>query len=160
MMVVVIMGVVAVTVIPAMDNLREMREGAARDDVARMLEMTKGHALASGEPFGLRVDTSDSVLTMVQVSNAGGIVNTSDPLTGMSRSLILSQVYPDVTLGGFVNGDGASGPGIIWFDYEAYPHTRNINGVFTAINDEPAIITLSSSATVVVHAYSGLVETP
>lgn len=160
MMVVVIMGVVAVTVIPAMDNVREMRAGAARDDVARFLEITKGHAMASGEPVGLQIDLSTSILSIVQVGSAGGITIMNDPLTGAEHSLLLSQTYPDVTVAGFINGDGAGGSGIIWFDYEADPHTRNSSGLFTAINDEQAVITLSSSATIVVHAYSGLVEKP
>lgn len=160
MMVVVIMGIVSVTVIPAMDNVRGMREGAARDDVARLFEVTKGYAIASGKPVGLRVALSESTLSIVTIDPAGGIVLLNEPLTGNARTLWVEQTYPGVTLTGFTNGDGVSGDGIVWFDFEANPHTRNPNGVFKSLNDDPAVITLSSSSTVIVHAYSGLVEKP
>ncbi len=160
MMVVVIMGIIAVSVIPAMGNVRDMRAGAARDDVARMLEITKGNALASGEPVGLRIDVERSELTMIHLSVAGTITPMTDPLTGQDRMVNITQTYSDVSLSGIINGDGSSGSGMIWFDYESTPHTRNPSGDFTAINDEPAVITLSSGSTVIVHAHSGLVEKP
>lgn len=159
-MVVLIMGIIASTVVPAMENVREMRAGAARDDIARMLETAKGRALASGEPVGLRIDLNASQLSVVVIDQASDVVGITDPLTGRASDLILPLVYPGVTITGLTNGDGSTGTGVIWFDFEANPHTRSNDGVFGEINDSPAIITLSSAETVVVHAYSGLVEKP
>ncbi len=160
MMVVVIMSIVAVTVIPAVDNVRVMRAGAAHDDVARLLEVTKARAMASGSPVGLRVDLADSTLTLVEVDPSVGITNLADPLTGADRILRVRETYSDVSIASLINGDGDSGTGIIWFDFESTPHTRNTDGDFASISDDHAIITLSSGATVIVHAHSGFVEKP
>lgn len=160
MVVVLLMGIVAVTAIPAMGNVRTMREGAARDDVARLLEVIKARALATGSPCGLQVNVSDSTLTIVQLDDSGDIESVTDPLTSNARTLDLPSTYQDVTIESVVNGDGATGSGVIWFDYEANPHTRSSAGVFESINTEPATIELSSGQVVLVHPYTGVVELP
>jgi Tfp pilus assembly protein FimT len=160
MIVVVLMGIVAVSVIPAMDNVRAMREGAARDDVARLLEVTKARAIAMGSPNGLRVSTSDSTLSVVQIDEAGGVVSMTDPLTNRARVLDIGVTYQSVKIEAMVNGDGVSGPGVIWFDYEAVPHTRSSSGTFEAFNNEPVSIELSSGQIVLVHPHTGVVELP
>lgn len=160
MVVVVLMGIVAVTAIPAMGNVRSMREGAARDDVARLLEVTKARALAIGSPCGLQINVTDSTLTIVQLDDASAITSVIDPLTSRARSLDMPATYPDVTIDSMVNGDGSSGSGVIWFDYEATPHTRSLAGVFDSYNAEAATIELSSGQLVLVHPHTGVVEAP
>lgn len=160
MVVVVLMGIVAVTAIPTMGNVRSMREGAARDDVARLLEVAKARALAIGSPCGLQVNVTDSTLTIVQLDDASAMTSVIDPLTSKARSLDLHATYPDVTIDSMVNGDGSSGSGVIWFDYEATPHTRSLAGVFVSYNTEAATIELSSGRLVLVHPHTGVVEAP
>jgi prepilin-type N-terminal cleavage/methylation domain-containing protein len=158
MVVVLLMSIVAVSVIPVIGNVQLMRNGAARDDAMRLLELAKARALATGLPNGVSVDLADSSLTLLQITDAGQVETVVDPLTYQSRSIVLPAAYSGVSVESMVNGDGARGSGVIWFDFEANPHTRESNGEFTELNDEPAQIVLSSQEAVVVHAYSGLVE--
>ena len=158
MIVVVIMGIISVTVLPAMDNIRTMREGAARDDLVRMIEVAKGRSVASGMPYGLEVNLTNSVIRLVQIDDAGSIAVTYDPLTNGERTVDLPAVYPGVTIISMINGDGTSGSGTIWFDYEATPHIRSDTGSFVALNSESATITLSSGERVIVYPYSGAME--
>ena len=160
MIVVVLMGIIAVSVIPAIGSVQGMREGAARDEVGRMLEVAKARAIASGVPCGLEIDLNESSLTIVRLSDAGSIEDLSDPLTMRARSVVLPSVFSGVTLSGLTNGDGVGGSGTIWFNYEATPHTRTSGGALEATNSSNATIELSSGQQVVVHAYTGVVELP
>lgn len=158
MIVVVIMSIISVSVIPAMNNVSEMRAGAARDDLVRMIEVSKGLAVASGVPHGVRVDLLTSTIEMVEITDQGTIETLRDPLTNASRSVEIPVVYSGVTLTNMINGDGGGGSGILWFDYESTPHTRTPNGAFDAINTQVASITLSSDEQVRIHPHSGLLE--
>lgn len=158
MVVVLLMSIVAVSVIPSLGNVQLMRDGAARDDSMRLLELAKARAMATGLPNGVSVDLSDSSLTLVQVTDAGQIETVIDPLTYQSRTIELPVAYSGVTVASMINGDGVGGSGVIWFDYEANPHTRESNGDFAQLNDEPSRIELSSLESVIVHAYTGVIE--
>ncbi|MDF1808630.1 MAG: prepilin-type N-terminal cleavage/methylation domain-containing protein [Phycisphaerales bacterium] len=158
MIVVVIMGIISVSVLPAMSNITTMREGAARDDLVRMIEVAKGRSVASGMPYGLEVNLSTHVVRLVQINSLGETEITYDPLTNGERSVDLPTVYPGVTILSMINGDGDSGSGTIWFDYEATPHTRSESGSFASLNTETATITLSSREQIIVYPYSGAME--
>lgn len=158
MFVVVIMSIVSVSVIPAMNNVAQMRAGAARDDLVRMIEVSKGLAVASGVPHGVQVDLVSSTIEMVEITDQGRIQTLRDPLTNESRSIVLPVVYSGITLISMVNGDGGGGSGVIWFDFESTPHTRTNDGAFDAVNTLVATITLSSGEQVRIHPHSGLVE--
>ncbi len=158
MVVVILMGIVAVTIMPAMDNVRLMREGAARDDVMRLLELARARAMAVGAPHGLSIDLESSSFTLVHITGSGEVETVIDPLTDQSRSLSLPVTYPGVMIDSMMNGDGETGSGIVWFDFESNPHTRDLDGGFVSLNDEDVIIGLSSGETVVIHAFTGVVE--
>lgn len=159
LVVVVIMGIIAVSATPVLSQSIEARQAAARDEVVRLLEYARGRAIATGFPAGVRVDTNESTLRLVTISEAGAIVDLSDPINGASMGANLSLEFAEVQISSFVNGDGNSGTGTVWFDYQAEPHTRDdVSGVFDAIFVQNATITLSTGVSVVVHADSGFVE--
>lgn len=158
LVVVVIMGIISVAVIPAMDNVSTIREGAARDDLVRYIEIARGKAVASGSPHGISINVFSSTITLVQINQLGQIESTFDPLTNTTRSLNLATLYQGVAINSFINGDGQSGDGIIWFDFESTPHTRDNSGNFLALNTEPALIQLSSDEVIYVYNNSGTLE--
>jgi prepilin-type N-terminal cleavage/methylation domain-containing protein len=158
MIVVALMGIIAVSVIPSMNNVQRMREGAARDDVARMLDITRSRAMATGLPTGVRVDVNESTLTLVELTGGTTITQLIDPLTYNERVLRIADLYNGVEIDTLTNGDGSSGSGYVWFGYDATPHTRLANGTFDADNDGPVRIELTSGQTIVVHPFSGVVE--
>jgi len=160
MLVVVLMSIVAASVIPALGNVQAMREGAARDDIVRYLEIAKARAMASGMPCGLEVDMSSSSLTMVCIDDAGSVETLIDPLTADQRSLEIPTTYGGVTLDSFSGGSALSASGVVWFDFEAKPHTRSSDGTFVSLNSAAVTLELSSQQRIVVHPYSGVIETP
>ena len=82
MVVVLLMGIVSVTVLPAMGNVQQMREGAARDEVVRFIDVAKARALASGEPVGVEVGLQSSSLSMIPVRPARPLAISSSALAG------------------------------------------------------------------------------
>lgn len=160
LVVVMLMGILAAAVAPAMSSIQLMRSGAARDDAVRLLELARARALATGMPTGLAVDLSDSSLSLVTLTDHGAVEGVIDPLTEQGHSVVIPAVYGGVTLASMTNGDGVSGSGVIWFNYEAVPQTRASDGALVASNSDDATIRLSSSESIVVHAYSGFVEAP
>lgn len=158
MVVVVIMGIVSVSVIPAMNNISSMREGAARDDLVRYMNVARGRATASGVAHGLQINLSDSSLTIVKVNSLGSVEVVIDPLTSANRTINLSDLYSGVTISAMVNGDGEGGSGIVWFDFESNPMTYDAGTQIFTISTQSATITLSSDEQVVVYPYTGTLE--
>lgn len=159
MVVVVILSILSASVIPMMSQSVQARQGASRDEVVRYFEFARGRAIAAGVPVGVFVDTNNGVLQIVTISDAGAIVNVTDPINGKIKQVDLGDEYGGVSIGSFVNGNGNSGNGTAWFDFQAEPHTRDgISGVFDAVFTQNATVTLSTGTLIVIHAGSGLVE--
>ncbi len=159
LVVVVIMGIIAVSATPVLSQSIEARQAAARDEVIRLLEYARGRAIATGFPAGVRVDTIDSTIQLLAINEVGAVVDLSDPISGDSMMSDLPNEFAEVLVSSFVNGDGGSGTGTVWFDYQAEPHTRDdVSGVFDAVFIQNATITLSTGTRIVIHADSGFVE--
>jgi Tfp pilus assembly protein FimT len=159
LLIVVIMGIVASSAIPVMNQSVQARQGASRDEVVRLLEFARGRAIAGGVPAGVVVDTGNGTLSLVPLDSGGAITNIVDPIDGQSKQTNLGSEYAGVLISSMVNGDGNSGNGTIWFDFQAEPHTRNeVTGVFDAVFSQNATISLSTGTQIVVYAGSGMVE--
>ncbi len=158
MVVVLIMSIISVTVIPSINNISKIREGAARDDMIRMLEVVKSSANASGMPHGLNINLDTSIITIYAIETDGSLITKIDPLTNKPRAIDLSEQYSGVSISNFSNADQGNGSGTIWFDFESKPHARDDDGAFDSINTRSAIITMSSGAQIEIHHQSGLVE--
>lgn len=158
MVVILLMGIVSVTVLPALGNVEQMREGAARDEVVRFMDVARARALAAGQPIGVNVGMQSSSLSMVHLADTGGVESMTDPLTGNPRSVFVTSMYSGVTFEDMLNGDGVRGSGTVWFDYEGVPHTRDQSGSFLSLNEDSVEIEMSSSEIILVHPHSGFVE--
>jgi Tfp pilus assembly protein FimT len=72
MVVVILMSIIAVTVMPALNNLDKARQGAAADELIRLLTQARALAMASGRPVGVSIDLEEDAALIVQISAAGG----------------------------------------------------------------------------------------
>ena len=159
LLIIVIMGVLATSAIPVINQSVQARQGASRDEVVRLFEFARGRAMASGVPAGVSVDTTSNTLTLVTLSLAGDIVDIVDPIDGGVKYANLANEYAGVAVNSFVNGDGSSGDGTVWFDFRSEPHTRDdVSGDFDSVFTQNATVTLSTGTLIVIHSYSGLVE--
>ena len=159
LLIVVIMAIIATTAVPMISQASDARQAAARDEVVRLFEFARGRAMASGMPVGVEIDTASSSLRLVTINTAGGIVELADSIGGGTMGSSLTNEFSGVTIDSFVNGDGASGDGTVWFDFLATPHLRNdVSGAFDEVFSRVSTLTLSTGGLVIVHADSGFVE--
>lgn len=158
MFVVVLMGILAASVIPAMGNVIQMRSGAARDEVSRMFQFARSQAMSVGSPVGVRIDSEQSTLELVGIDGAGDVAVLEDPLTTRPRRISIRDSYPGASITD-VTGI-AAGNTAVWFDYDGTPHARSNDGSFIGFNEEPVEVRINSELLVVVHAYSGTVQSP
>jgi len=158
LIVAVIMGILAASVLPALAQNRTALEGAARDEVARRFVYARARALAAGAPIGVMTDTPGSSLTIRTLDDAGNPDTLADPIDDAPMSIVLPDQFRGVTLDAFVNGDGTTANGTVWFDYQGEPHTRTSGGDYDGPFSQNALITLTGGGVVEVHAYSGAVE--
>ena len=160
MVVVVIMSILASSVIPMMSQSTQAKQAASRDEVVRYFEFARGRAISGGVPVGVVVNSTDNTLRIITLDDDGDIINAIDPIDGEVKSVNISDVFSGAGISSFVNGDGVSGTGTVWFDFQAEPHTRDdVTGDFDALFSQNASLTLSTGTMVVVHASSGYVET-
>jgi len=152
------MGILAVSVIPAMSQNRRATQGAARDEIMRRFEYARTHALATGSPTGVLVDTGDSSLTLNTLDGSGDVVVLQDPIGSEPLAVSIPDLFAGVTLVSFVNGDGTTTSGTVWFDYMGEPHTRHPDGGYDEPFTQNARVTIDGGGGVEVHAYSGFVE--
>ena len=158
LLIVVIMGILASSAIPVLNQSTRARQGASRDEVVRLFEFARGRAMAGGVPAGVVVDTSDNTLRLVTLDENGEALDMVDPIDGGIKQSNLSNEYAGVVIDSFVNGDGSSGDGVVWFDFRSEPHTRDDTGAFDSSFSQSATLTLSTGTLIVIHAYTGMVE--
>ncbi len=159
MVIVVIMAILAGTVIPVLDQSTQARQGASRDEVVRSFEFARAFAIAGGIPTGVAIDTSDSTLQIVTLNDLGAIIPVVDSIDGQIKEVDLSQQYAGVSISSFDNGNGTTGDGTVWFDFQAETHTRlQGSGAFDEVFNQNAVLTMSTGISITVHAGSGLVE--
>jgi prepilin-type N-terminal cleavage/methylation domain-containing protein len=153
---VTLMAILAVSVIPTLGIIDDIRKGSARDEVIRILEYSRSRAVASGRPCGVLADTFGSTVTMVQIASDGSIEPMLNPFGLDEESASIQVQYPGVTVSQVDAQSDATGT--IWFTYNAQPHSRNADGTFSQLNTHNASITLSSGDEIRVYAYTGYVE--
>ena len=154
----VIMGILAASVIPTLEQNTRAQHAAARDEVARLTQYARTRAVAGGTPVGVGIDTTDSTIDVRILDAAGTVVTLTDPIDGGPMSSALDDLFGGARLTGFVNGDGDTATGIAWFDPMGEPHTRTDGGDYDAPFSADAVITVETEHEVVIHAYSGMVE--
>jgi Tfp pilus assembly protein FimT len=125
--VVTIIGVMAAAAAPALRALDETRQAAAADDLLQLLDTARSHAMASGVPSGVRIDTAGQTLLAIAFDPAAlAVVPDRTALGELSSPVFIAHRYPGVQILSIRLGDGSGIAGDIWFDHDATPHSRGL----------------------------------
>lgn len=154
----VIMGILAASVIPTLEQNTRAQHAAARDEVARLTRYARARAVAGGTPVGVGINAPDSTIDVRVLDGTGAVVTLADPIDGTPMSSALGELFGGARITGFVNGDGDTATGVAWFDHRGEPHTRTDAGDYDAPFSASAVITVETEHEIVIHAYSGMVE--
>ncbi|MFZ4574432.1 MAG: prepilin-type N-terminal cleavage/methylation domain-containing protein [Phycisphaerales bacterium] len=158
--VVIIIGIVAVSAIPAFSHLSATRRAAAGGEIERMLCHARARAVAEGRPHAIRIEVSSGRLTPYEISSQGSAPTVSLTSDGRTdEGLLLPTAFPGVSLSQFIGGDGvASASGWIWFGTDGSPQTRNASGGLVAECTQDASLTVSNGDTIVVTRRTGAIS--
>jgi prepilin-type N-terminal cleavage/methylation domain-containing protein len=157
--VIIVIGIVAVTVVPAFNSLAAMRQAAAAEEVERRLVMARSLAVSEGRPIGLHIDPSTDIVQLYTIPAAGAaptILTMPDGQPDPGLSLVAT--YPGSDITSAVGGDGAVGAVTIWFGYDGSPELRTSTGTLTGPWTSDAVITLAGDNTVTIRRMTGMVE--
>lgn len=157
-MVVIVVGIVAVTVVPAFNSLTGTRQAAAGEDVERRLVSARSRAVSEGRPMGVLIDPVANSVRFYTIAAAGAAPTVLNMLDGQpDPGLDLGVAYPGADITAVVGGDGAAGAATLWFGYDGSPELRDAAGVLTGPWTSDATISLAGGNTITVRRTTGMV---
>ena len=157
--VVIVLGIVAATSIPAFTSVAEARKAAATAEVERLLITARARAMATSCPTGLEIPLAgDSVRTLEILSTGASPTVAKDLFGAPTSSTVIPAVYGGAKVSSLVNGDGTTSSRVIWFTHSATPQTRTTSGVLISAFTQDAVITMATGARLVVRRLTGAVE--
>ncbi|MBZ0171500.1 MAG: prepilin-type N-terminal cleavage/methylation domain-containing protein, partial [Phycisphaerales bacterium] len=155
----VIMGILAVSVIPAFSTIEGARGAAAADEIARLLSVARAHATATGDATGVAVNVADESITPLRINSAATATEPIPGALGVDRpALIVTATFPGVALTSVTLGDGTIGDGTIWFGHDGTPRLRDANLDDTGPATTDSVIELTGGELVRVRRLSGAIE--
>lgn len=157
--VIIVVGLLAATAIPAMDSLTETRRIAALREIERRLGVARATAITTGQPTGLLVAYSSDALQYVNIPAVGSapmpiITPSGEP----DEPFALAEEFAGVETTSVIGGDGSAGDTIIWFSFEGVPQVRTAAGALTGGFTQDASIQVTGGGTVYIRRFSGLIE--
>ncbi len=158
--VIVIIGIIAASAVPAFSSLSDTRRAAALNEIERLLTRSRARAVSEGRPHAVLVDLNAQTLTPYEITTTGAAPSTSQAADGRDLdALILAATYPGVTVKTLQAGDGSyPSAAYIWFGVDGTPQLRNTAGTLVSNCSHDAVLTLEDDSTISVIRYSGAIE--
>ncbi|USN98753.1 MAG: prepilin-type N-terminal cleavage/methylation domain-containing protein [Phycisphaeraceae bacterium] len=157
--VVVIIGILAVSVIPAFGTVDAARRTAAADEITRLLVLTRAEATATGDAAGVAVSAGESSIVPLRVNEAGTSTEPIPGPTGEGRpALLIGAAFPGVLITSVTLGDGSAADGTIWFGHDGTPRLRDVNLVDVGPATTDSVIEVTGGERVRVRRLSGAIE--
>jgi len=158
MVVVIVVGVLAATAVPAMNVLAGMNRAAATSEIARNLELARARALATGRPSGVKFSVFDQTMSQVWIATSGGTPAAARSQLGTASEDIRFGDFGSAALESYTGGDGITSEGTIWFAADGTPHSRTSGGVLLSPWTGDASIKVEDETAVTVRRISGVVK--
>ena len=157
--VIVVIGIVSVTVVPAWDSLTGTRRAAAAEEVERRLITARSLAVSEGHPVGVRIDPAADTVQFWTIASFGAAPAVMSMFDGQPDPLMsLSGTHPGSDVTTVLDGAGVSGAATLWFGYDGTPELRTATGTLTGGWTADAVITLAGGNVVTVRRGTGMVQ--
>lgn len=131
--VLVLMSILAVSSVPVIDKVGQVRERVLANEIASTLRYTRQLAVASGFTIGLQLQADDQIASLLRIDDEGTI-GAYTPLGGSDTGVqpLLGDQSASFSELQFGEDDlalaGLDAPDAIWFDFSGVPHTRSASG--------------------------------
>ena len=158
--VIVIIGIIAVSAIPAFSSLSDTRRAAAINEIERLLTRSRARAVSEGRPHAVFVDLKTQTLTPYEITSTGAAPSASQTADGRDlETLVVAATYPGVTVKTLQAGDGSSpSSAYIWFGVDGTPQLRKSDGTLVSDCSQNTVLTLDDGSSIDVIRYSGAIE--
>ncbi len=156
--VMVIVGIVSVSALPALDRLSETERAAAAAEVRASLRSARSHAMALGDPTGLSVDPSTESIALVWIAPGNSPSALLDPLGTPEVPVDLSALFTAAGVDSVVMPDGSATAGTIWFSEIGTLELRDTDGSYIGPATTNGSITLDGGTTITVERRTGLIQ--
>lgn len=161
MVVVVILGIVTVSVIPAFASMSDARKLAGAQEAERLLLGARASAVAQGRPFGVAIDVSGQTLQTVYIAAAGQAPAPAPSQDGQGQEVLeIGRRFPGAELSSLSDGAGnpVSGSATLWFGYDGTPQRRDNAGTLIGGWTSDAVLEFVGPSTVTVRRQSGAID--
>jgi prepilin-type N-terminal cleavage/methylation domain-containing protein len=158
--VIVIIGIIAASAVPAFSSLSDTRRAAAINEIERLLTRGRARAVSEGRPHAVFVDLNSQALAPYEITATGAAPSASQTADGRELdALVLAAAYPGVTMKTLQAGDGSfPSSAYIWFGVDGTPQLRKSDGTLVSDCSQNTVLTLVDGSTVSVIRYSGAIE--
>jgi type II secretory pathway pseudopilin PulG len=156
--IIVVLAILAATAVPALARIDSIRHSAARDEIARQLALARSSALATGDPYGVRFDTTAHTIALLRIPKNAAPEPAPDATGQPRQPLLLDAHYPGTQIISYVSGSGVPSSVTVWFGYSAVPETRDSSGNNPVPFTQDAVITVTDGLTITVRRETGAIE--
>lgn len=156
--VILVLGIIALTAVPALSIAREARAAGAAEFIERRLLDARARAVARGRPTGLHLDPGLGTLRALEIETPGGSpAPAQTPLGEVEPAASVREHFPDATFT-LVGGDGVTGAQTLWFAFDGTPQSRSPGGALLLPWGQDAVVSVSGGGVVRVVRVSGAIE--
>lgn len=157
--VVMVIGLLAVSALPALATLDDTRRLSAIREIERRLVWARAAATATGQPTGLRIDTTAHTIRGVTIPPGGlAPVPVTSPSGEPEAPFSIPSEFPGVEITGLMSGDGFGADTTFWFSFEGAPQLRGEDGRLLGGFTQDAWIQVTGGYKVNIRRESGLIE--
>lgn len=158
LVVIVIMGIIAVSVVPAVTSAGEARAAGAAQEIDRTLQLARARAMATSVPHGVSIHTAPSSVQMCWRNPTSGSLEPALASDGAPwPAQLLSSRFGNVRVTSVEIEGVASDLGTIWFAFDGSPELRDSAATRLDAASQDGIVTLSDGSTITVIAGTGAV---
>lgn len=155
--VVVVLGIVSASVIPAIGALAGARRAGAVEHVRATLRLARASAMLTGQPTGVAVNPDDSTLAVVWIAPGATAPGAKiDALGSPYTPVSLAIEFPGSAIDALVGFDGSSGAGTLWFGTDGVPERRDSIGTLLGTATSDAVLTLDSGEAITLDRGTGV----
>jgi prepilin-type N-terminal cleavage/methylation domain-containing protein len=156
--VMVMMGLMAAAAMPALDGLDQTRRAAALAEVRASLRAVRSHALAQGDPTGLRVDPDSETIAKMWIAPGAEPAALYGPLGEPDAPVDLGLRFESAGIASVTLPDGSGGAGVVWFGSDGALELRDEAGAFVGAATDDAVNVLDGGGATTVDHRTGLIR--
>lgn len=158
MVVVIVVGVLAVSAIPAANVMTGMNRAGATAEIVRGLELARARAMSTGRPHGVQFSVTSQSMSPVWLASAGAAPTPTKSQLGTDEPSVQFATFGGAKLKTYQGGDGVSTAGVIWFAADGTPQSRSSGGALLGSWNADATLQVEGDSIVTVRRITGLIE--